>query len=174
MRLIHFRRPTDPIHLVDFAKMYLLDYLMEVAFAIGLILMGLYFAEWARAMFNVRRFKSAMIMCSTRPYEELDKKANHNQEQQQRGIGKWKLEVDENDPFIDWAKDPEHKRCFLLEVCWASALTESQGTESPRSLVKLEKSSSLDEALWRILRLPFCVDFETEGPVCPRLEEKSK
>ena len=36
----------------EFLTAHSLDYLLEVAFALGLIIAGLYFAEWARKLFR--------------------------------------------------------------------------------------------------------------------------
>ena len=57
-----FSRPAGPMTYVEFLTAHSLDYLLEVAFALGLILSGLYFAEWARKLFDVRRYRSALFL----------------------------------------------------------------------------------------------------------------
>jgi hypothetical protein len=165
-RLIHFNRPVTPVPYTDFLTIYFLDYLMELFFALGLIITGLYFADWARKLFDVRRYRSALLFCHTRPAparetDQPPKKAVNGEEIS------WTPDGGSDEPFAEWARAPEGGRSFLVEACWAEVISESEGTKNPRFLVQMAQSQSLDIALSRILALPFCVGFETNAPVCP-------
>lgn len=165
-RLIHFNRPVTPVPYADFLTLYFLDYLMEVFFAIGLIITGLYFVEWARKLFDVRRYRSALLFCYTRPAsaQEADPRPKKTMSVQKMA---WTTEGGTDEPFAQWAREPEGGRNFVIEACWAEVLSESESAKSPRFLIQMMESQSLDVALSRILTLPFCVGFETSAPVCP-------
>ena len=60
-RLIGFDRSVDPMPYQDFLSTRLLNHTVEVAFALALIVVGLHFAEQARRLFGVRRYRSALI-----------------------------------------------------------------------------------------------------------------
>jgi hypothetical protein len=60
-RLIHFRRATGMIPHIEFFRYYFVDYMLEVAFAIGLIIVGMRLAEMARKLFGVQRYRSALV-----------------------------------------------------------------------------------------------------------------
>ena len=47
-RLLNFNLPTSEMPYSEFLSLHLFEYLLEVAFGIGLIMTGLYFAEWAK------------------------------------------------------------------------------------------------------------------------------
>jgi hypothetical protein len=171
-RLIHFNRPVSPIPSAEFLTLYFPDYLMEVFFAIGLIITGLYFAEWSRKLFDVRRYRSALLFCHTRP---VDSKESGSAEKPATRASKeviWKRDGGTDERFAQWARQPEQSRGFLVEACWAEVLSESEGARGPRFLIQMSESESLDMALSRILTLPFCVGFQTRAPVCPVKPEK--
>jgi len=168
-RLIHFQRLTGPVTYMEFLTAHSLDYLMEVAFALGLVLSGLYFAEWARKLFNVRRYRSAIIFCHTEGQTVRETRvASTNAKPRRRssGIMKWNVAQAADDQFAAWAKDPRSTKRFHVEVCWAEAISESVGTSGPRYLVEARKTESIDSALSRIVELPFHVDFQIEAIAC--------
>ena len=63
-RLVHFQRPVSEMPYQVFLQSHALDYMVEVLFALGLILVGLYFAEWARKLFDVRKISFGMSYCA--------------------------------------------------------------------------------------------------------------
>ncbi|HMK37044.1 MAG TPA: hypothetical protein VK463_18360 [Desulfomonilaceae bacterium] len=163
-RLIHFNRPVAPIPYMDFLTTYFLDYLMEVFFAIGLIVTGLYVADWARKLFDVRTYRSSVVFCH----------ADAETHPEKAGVPArtpadvpWQNDGGTDERFARWAREPEGGRRFVVEACWAEILSESESGEAPRFLIHMKESPSLDMAMSRILTLPFCVSFETKAPVCP-------
>jgi hypothetical protein len=165
-RLIHFNRPVTPVPYADFLTLYFLDYLMEVFFAIGLIITGLYFVDWARKLFDVRRYRSALLFCYTRPAnaQEADPRSKKTMSLEEMA---WTTDGGTDERFAQWAREPAGGGSFVTEACWAEILSEAEGAKSPRFLIQMTESQSLDIALARILTLPFCVNFETSAPVCP-------
>ncbi len=152
---------------MQFLTGHSLDYLLEVIFALGLILSGLYFAEWARKLFDVCRYRSAVIFCHTegqsvaRPVN-----ANPTSPRRQSVAASWKVAQAVDAQFAAWAKDPQAATRFHVEVCWAEAISESIGPEGPRYLIEARKTEWIDSALSRIVELPFHVDFQIEALAC--------
>jgi hypothetical protein len=169
-RLIHFQRPIDPMPYMEFLSAHSLDYLLEVLFALGLIISGLYFAEWARKLFDVHRFRSAVIFCHT---EGQSPPASHSRVASARsgplpttGGVRWKIAQAVDDEFAAWAKNPRGSKKFHVEVCWAEAISESLGIAGPRYLIEARRTEALDSAVSRIVELPFHVDFQIEAVAC--------
>jgi len=169
-RLIHFQRSIGPMTYMEFLTGHSLDYLLEVVFGLGLILSGLYFAEWARRLFDVRRYSSAVIFCHTEGQsvsKTLAANANQHSRSGRASEGmRWKVAPAVDDQFAAWAKDPRAAKRFHVEVCWAEAISESVGTSGPRHLIEARKTESIDSALSRIVELPFHVDFQIEALAC--------
>jgi hypothetical protein len=169
-RLIHFQRPGGPMTYMEFLSGHSLDYVLEVVFALGLILSGLYFAEWARKLFDVRRFRSAVVFCHTEgqpvPPIRSENPNTHSQRRRERGTMRWKVAQAVDDQFAAWARDPHAATRFHVEVCWTEAISESIGPDGPRYLIEARKTESIDSALSRIVELPFHVDFQIEALAC--------
>jgi hypothetical protein len=165
-RLIYFNRPVAPVPYADFLTRYFLDYLMEVFFGIGLIITGLYFSDWAGNLFDVRKYRSALVFCHTSRPAMQSTERSPEKKASREGIS-WTTDGDVDEQFVQWAREPEGGRNFRIETFWAEVISESEGAEGPRFLIKMAQSQSLDLALSRILALPFCVSFETSAPVCP-------
>lgn len=172
-RLIHFNRPVSPIPSGDFLTLYFLDYLMEVFFAIGLIITGLYFAEWSRKLFDVRRYRSALVFFHASPMEPKENDSLDKPAAGARTEIVWKTDGGTDERFAQWARQPERGRNFLVQAYWGEVLSESEGARGPRFVIQMTESRSLDMALSRILTLPFCVSFATTAPVCPAGTEKN-
>ncbi len=163
-RLINFHRPLAPMHYVDFLTQHSLDYILEVAFALGMILAGLHLAEVARRMFLVRRFRSALVFCYTT--KENSARIKGFSRQLSPGFSEpmqWEVSQGVDDQLAGWAKDLGSPRKFSVQLCWAEAISEASTAESARFLVRLEQSPSLDEAMEHLSQLPFHVDFQTEA-----------
>ncbi len=169
-RLIHFQRSIGLMTYKEFLTAHSLDYLLEVVFGLGLILSGLYFAEWARKLFDVRRYRSALIFCHTEGRAVSEPLAgNANPRSRSRRASermRWKVAEAVDDQFAAWAKDPRAAKRFHVEVCWAEAISESVGAGGPRYLIEARKTESIDSALSRIVELPFHVDFQIEALAC--------
>jgi len=164
-RLINFNRPLPEIQHMDFLSGYLLDYLLEVAFALGLILLGIYFSEWARRLFGLRKFRSLLVFCHLEPPQHQDTTASgqtrpSSTSDRPSGIP-WHVSEGVDAKFAAWAKDPRTARRFQVDLDWAEASSESMDESSPRFLVGTRKSGPLDDLMARIVSLPFHVAFET-------------
>jgi hypothetical protein len=169
-RLIHFQRLGGSMTYMEFLSAHSLDYVLEVVFALGMILSGLYFAEWARKLFDVRRYRSAVIFCHTEGRASRDSRPMnadaHSSRDGQLEQMRWKPAQAVDDQFAAWAKDPQGVARFHVEVCWTEAISESIGAEGPRYLIEARKTESVDSALSRIVELPFHVDFQIETVAC--------
>jgi hypothetical protein len=167
-RLIDFQRPVVSVPYGDFFAYYLFDYVMEVVFSFGMILAGLHMAEWARRLFGVRTFRSWLVFCHvTREPEAAANAAKRGTARledgnDQRGEVAWQVLEDVDERFARWAKDPGTEERFNVEVCWAQVVSEADSDESPRHVVKAEPVPGLDDAMARILALPFHVRLSTE------------
>ena len=68
-----------------------------------------------------------------------------------------------DDSFAGWAKDPHSTNSFLVKVLWAEVHSESASPLSQRYLIRMAENGDLDRSMWRILKLPFSVSFETDS-----------
>lgn len=166
-RLIDFHKPLSSIPYATFLSTRLLDYVLEVAFALGMILVGVYFGEWSRQLLGVRRFRSALVFCHLVGNEALGlggrlRSSAHDGREGSETVT-WKG-VDGVDPrFAMWAREPQGSRSFRLQLCWAEVTTESVSDEAPRSVADMQRSEQLETSMHRLIRLPFLVGFEP-GP----------
>jgi hypothetical protein len=158
-RLIHFHRPVTEMPYQVFLKVHALDYLVEVLFGLGLIIVGLYFAEWARRLFDVRKYRSDVVLCHSLEESAVGPPSDVTGAPQEL---EWKLMDGVDDSFAGWAKDPRSGKSFQLEVFWAEVFSESASVRSHRYLVRMRDNDDLNRSMWRILRLPFFVNFEAE------------
>ncbi len=166
-RLIHFRGLSASMHYTQFLGLHSLNYLLEVAFALGLILSGLYLAEWARKLFAVRNFGSSLVFCCMRSDRELEASAQDvavKAAHPRRPAMSWKPVREVDDQLAAWAKRPQSSRRFKLELSWAHVSSESAEADGPRFLIELDSSEALERAMKRILDIPFHVNFRVEGP----------
>lgn len=171
-RLMHFQRPVTPVMFSDFFSLYFLDYLLEVAFSVGMIICGLHFAEWARKLFGIRKFHSTLIFCHvtvsdpsrisvTRPSKPSDQSKASEEV-------KWQVVQGIDAQFANWARRPQSAGRFHLEAFWGEVSSEAVTTESSRHLTGVEGSQPLDDAMERILELPFHVSFQVEALAAPK------
>ena len=170
-RLVNFRISSVSMHYSQFIGTQALHYVLEVAFALGLILSGLYLAQWARRLFAVRQFGSSLVFCCMRPERVPDTSAQPGAAQapgsrQQPGT-EWKLVNEVDDHLAAWARRPQSVTRFRLELCWAHLSSESAEEDGPRFLVNLSRSEALESAMKCILDIPFRVNFRTDGPELP-------
>ena len=167
-RLMDFHRPVAPMHYADFLAYHSLDYVLEVAFALGLILTGLNLAELARRMFEACRFRSALVFCyAMKGAPDRNSGTSPKQPLGPSGPVNWKVVQGVDDQFAGWAKDPASQRKFSVQLCWAEAFSEASAAGAPRFLIRLEKSPSLDEAMQHLSELPFHVDFQADPALLP-------
>ncbi|MGB6064560.1 MAG: hypothetical protein WBG50_07105 [Desulfomonilaceae bacterium] len=172
-RLIHFQPPggpSGPTTYADFLAGHFPNYLVEIVFSLGLILSGLYFAEWARKLFGVHRYRSALIFCHTEEQSAPEKRDGSKNPQSGPGRAsegmRWRAAQTVDDQFAAWAKNPRTAKKFHVEVCWSEAISEAIEVDGPRHLIEARKRVSLDGALSRIIELPFYVDFQIETVAC--------
>jgi hypothetical protein len=89
----------------------------------------------------------------------------------------WKVAQGVDDQLAGWAKDPGREKKFSVQLCWAEAFSEASTADTARFLIRLDQSSSLDEAMKRLSELPFHVDFQadvavlSEAPQSPSSED---
>lgn len=165
-RLIHFQRPVDPIPYQEFLSKHLLSYALEVALGLALVAVGLHFAEQARKLFGVRRFRSALIFasavwdCAAAPESSLDAPRSHESFAAQDVS--WKPAYGSDDCFANWARAPQVSGAFAVDLVWAEAISESAVNDGPRYVIGLHQSRVLDEAMEQIVKLPFHVAFRLE------------
>jgi hypothetical protein len=166
-RLIFFHRPTAQIPYAQFFSQHILFYALDVAFAFGLILCGLHLAECARRLFAVCSFRSILVFChASSPAGGVSVTAG--QSGGEHSLISWKTVENVDEGFAHWARRPQSSARFRVGFCWAEALSEASGGESPRQLLQLNRSDLTDEAMNRIIELPFAVAFsgeeESAGP----------
>jgi hypothetical protein len=168
-RLIQFQGIEEAMPYADFLSFHLVDYVLEVTVAFGLILCGLHFSEWARSLLGVCKFRSALIFC--REIDDVHSEETNDRPARKRSIISrsgspatkiWRSAQGVDDRFVEWAKYPDSIRKFMMEICWAEAVSESGSPEGPRHLTLLQQSPALDGAMNRILRLPFSVRLQKE------------
>lgn len=163
-RLIDFHRPALSVYYTTFLSEYLLDYLLEVAFALGMILSGAYFGHWARQLLGIRRFRSALVFCHITNDKAL---ASCNRSMVTECAGTegtaeltWKS-VDSIDPrFVAWARELDGPHTFRVQLYWAEVTTESISDTTPRYVADMQQSAELEAAMQRLIMLPFYVKFE--------------
>ncbi len=165
-RLVNFDRSTTPMMYSDFFSYHVLFYALDVAFALGLVLCGLHLVECARKLFGVCSFSSVLVFCrlSEPPASAAPEVAQDRRARRRRGPSgsRWTILNEVDDQFAAWARKPDAPAAFRMEFSWAEAVSEAAGGDAPRHLLALRVSESLDEAMDRILELPFQVDFRKE------------
>jgi hypothetical protein len=170
-RLIHFQRTVDPMPYHEFLSKQLLSYALEVAVALALVGVGLHFAEQARKLFGIRRFRSALIFasaawdCALTPV--APGRVPITGEQPGTQDVQWKPAYGSDDCFANWARSPEATGAFAVNLLWSEAISESSVNDGPRFVIDLRQSGILDEAMEQIVRLPFHVAFRLEAPPSP-------
>jgi len=169
-RLINFRLITDAVPHTEFLRVYLLDYLLEVAFALGLAIAGLQLADVTRRLFGVRKFRSTAVFCYVG--QELPKPPLGDHASLQL-FGKemktaWKIIEGVDEQFARWAKDPDTTTRFRVNIYWAEIFSESVGAAGPRLLTRMQKSPSVEAAMERILKIPLTAGFDIEMPATDR------
>ncbi len=163
-RLISFTGPASSMPYQVFLARYALQYLLEVAFSLGLILCGLHFANWARKLFAGRSFRSFLVFCSVIPAGA--RVPREPTPRLPKGLGilsggtRWAQVTGVDEQLATWARTPGAEGEFRLESCWAEAVSEAAAAGEPRFLIGALRSQALDRAVSRIMELPFHVRFE--------------
>lgn len=163
-RLTGFHRPISSVHYATFLSTHLPDYLLEVAFGLGMILSGAYFGEWARLLLGIRRFKSAALFCHFSGEMAL---ASHKRGSLVKSLGTgeieeatWKTSKDLDPRFVAWAREPRGQEASHLQISWAEITTEAISETAPRCLADMQRSPDLDASVQRLVQLPAYVSFE--------------
>jgi len=172
-RLIQFTRPVFPMSYTDFLCYHVLDYLLEVAFALGLIIAGGHFLDWARKLCDIKVFRSVLVFCTMQPTGRLQGAETANTAAPATvtvaSSVHWKTEKGIDRQFAAWAKEPQVARDFVGELYWAEALSESAGAEDMRFLEDLGVSEDLDRNMSRVVELPLAAGYRrfTESVAVP-------
>lgn len=163
-KLINFQGPTVAMPHTEFFSEYALDYLLQVAFCLGLILCGVYFSEWARKLLGVRTFRSLVVFCQSVggvvPEKQEDADAGFRDHEKLDQDDRWTVEEGVDEKFAAWARDPSVETTFSVDIFWAEVISESAGRD--RHMKRAVRSLHMDKGMARILELPFHVDFERE------------
>jgi hypothetical protein len=166
-RLIHFSRPTASMPFQEFLTAHLLDHLLEVGFAVALIVAGMHIGEQARRLFSLRRYRSAAVFCHE--VMDGDQELTSGKVPAQRTLESkrlpmsWSVIHGADDRFAGWIKDPRRRTRFRVRVYWAEVFSESADSGGERYIVTVQPSAALDRAIGRILEIPFWVGFERDG-----------
>ncbi len=166
-RLTDFSPEISSIYFIDFLSLNLLSYALDVALAMALILAGVHFGEWARKLLGVRRFQSAVVFCSlaaetTASPVQLASSSRKGSEYSRPSQWRPVAEIDE--AFAQWAKNPNMERDFLVEICWAEAISDSATEDGPRYITGMRESEVLRDSMRRLTQLPFYVNLERALP----------
>ncbi|HTY23341.1 MAG TPA: hypothetical protein VMC85_09440 [Desulfomonilaceae bacterium] len=176
-RLIHFRFITDPIPYNVFLRADFLNYVLEVVFALSLMIVGLQLADVTRRLFGVRKFRSTVVFChvgAKLPYEPAsDQKSAALRRSTRETEIKWKIVEGVDDQFARWVREPEGTMTFRVNSYWAEVFSESVSAEGARFLVGMHKAPSMEAAMERILKIPLSVNFQFESPVAETKDIKA-
>lgn len=163
-RIIHFSRSVSPMPYADFLQFHLVSYALTVAFAFGMIVAGLHFAQLARKVFAIRRYRSSLVFCAVRQADTALQEQSAQARTHTRGNPPmWKLNPGVDDQFAAWARQPSGTRRFRVDAYWAETVSETADQTAARHLIGVRSGHWLDEAMARILDLPFRVKFEVEA-----------
>ena len=162
-RLIDFSPALSSVHYSEFLSRHLLSYALDAALALALILAGVSFGEWARKLLGVRRFLSALVFCNlvaerNSPSVSPGKSVAANSTRQSTLV-EWKIVEATDERFARWAKHPEKAGAFHTLVCWAEVVSESASEDGPRFVTEMGETDVLRDSMYRLIRLPFHVDF---------------
>ncbi len=153
-KLINFSKPVDPVPYTEFFQLYIMNYVLEVLFAVALIMAGLYFADWSRRFFEVERFRSNLLV-----FEIAGESGSAKASTESALETPWGPQSESSNHFAAWVKDPSAEKALKLTAYWGEAKTESLRSGSPRYIVSMNSSKELDEAVTRLLPVPFNTRF---------------
>lgn len=165
-RLIYFDRPVAPMIYTEFFSLYFFDYLIEVAFALALILCGLYYAEFCRRLFGIRTFRSILVFCAATRVAIAGRDTRETEGHRTRvhfdSPIKWEEIGGAHGSFATWAKDPRSSSRFLCDLYWAEVLSECDAEDDQRFVMRMQRSQYLSSAIARLIEVPFAVGYERE------------
>jgi hypothetical protein len=164
-RMIYFQVEFQKIPYQEFVSRYLLEYLMQLAVALGLILCGLHFSRWARALFAIRTFRSYVLFAFMAPKSlKGGSEILHAARilAYRPGEMQWHPIEGVDEQLAYWARAPNASNQYSLEAFWAEVISEAASSGGLRYPIKGTISQQLDKAVERILELPFYVTFEKD------------
>jgi hypothetical protein len=179
-QLIFFSRPIAPVHYHSFFAHNFLDYVVQVIFAFGLIVCGYHFAERARRLFEIRRFRSSLVFGhiagsgSTEHGVPGKPTSGHRSTERTAQKMGWNVIKGGDDQLALWARQPQTMGRYRIELYWAKVVTESAGREGLRYIAGMDTSQELDAAMARIRELPFNVNLKQGEPAPPRTRQPGK
>lgn len=164
-RLVYFRRVPEPMSYIQFLSSHSLDWILEVAFALALILAGVYLADRAARLFRIQRFQSALVFCQVgvgnppRVGPPTGRRFSFSADSESQA---WSVVNGVDPEFAEWAKNPHAPKRFQCEIFWTQAVSEASLDEDEgRFIIAMQASAGLDDGVRRIAILPFHVDFES-------------
>lgn len=167
-RLIHFDQPVSSIPYRDFFAHSSLNYVLDIAYAFGLILCGHHFAERTRRLFNIRRFHSALVFChvsrgGSAPETDPGMPDRRRRRSSHPAMA-WRVVTGGDDQLALWARQPKTMGRFRLEIFWSEIFSEAAGHQGLRHVAGMDLSEELDAAMARIVALPCHVDLKQGEP----------
>ncbi|MGD9817833.1 MAG: hypothetical protein AB7V04_03940 [Desulfomonilaceae bacterium] len=131
----------------------------NIFFYLGLIWSGSYFSEWVRILLGVRRFQSTIGFCTIRIADTSEAMTLTPSKERKIGVG-WRLDNEDSDELVSWAKDPSLIQQFSVSLLWIKAVTESMVDSSSRYFYKTIKDTQWDQLVKRVLELTQNLRFE--------------
>jgi hypothetical protein len=172
-RLVHYDPGLPPMLYTEFFSAHFLGELVRLAFAFGLIIVGLHFSEVARELLAVRMFRSSLVFlyCDAPAGMRRATKTGPGHETALMSPDQysWKIAGGVDDQLAEWARQPQAVNDFRITVRWAETVSEASERGGRRYVVRMERSQSLETAVGLILELPFYVhlnrgDMSSTGP----------
>ena len=131
----------------------------DIFFYIGLIWLGMYFADRIRILVGVRRFESTVALCALKPASGND---NHllGSGKDNRITRHWDLEEGSGDELISWAKSSGQDSEFMVILSWRKLTSESLGDSASRYIFKLENDPISDSLVHKVFELTQNISFK--------------
>lgn len=131
----------------------------DIFFYIGLIWLGMYFAERIRILVGVRRFESTVALCSLKPSCGNGTQPSASGKDK-RVTRHWDLEEGSGDELISWAKSPGQDLEFTVILSWRKLTSESLGDSSSRYVFKFENDPISDSLVHKVFELTQNISFK--------------
>lgn len=143
----------------NFASERLPTVITDIFFYVGLIWLGMYFAERLRIFLGVRRFESIVALCVLKP-SPTDHAVHPPISSEQLNTGLWELEEGSGDELVSWAKSPGHDSRFIVHLSWWKIISESVEGSSSRHLFKHGNDAISDNLVHKVFELTQNIRFE--------------
>ncbi len=147
--------PVTPNFISDSLPLLITD----IFFYIGLIWLGMYFADRIRILVGVRRFESTIALCALRPCCSNQRHTSASG-MDKRNSRHWELEEGSSDELVSWAKSPGQDSKFRVILSWRKVTSESLEDSSSRYIFKFENDPTSDSLVHKVFELTQNIRFE--------------